>query len=54
LRRQDHRHCLGVYRFNDRIRRRRQETVDQVRAGDRFLFRATVALEFGPEPAKTK
>jgi hypothetical protein len=39
-------------RFNDRVRCRGQEAVDQVRAGDRLRLGATVALELGPEPAK--
>src|SRR6266404_9542844 len=37
---QDHRHRLGVYRFNDSVRRRRQKTVDQMRAW--------IVLDFGP------
>ncbi len=49
---QDHRHGLWVDRFNDRVWRRRQEAVDQMRAGDRLRLGATVALELGPEPAE--
>ena len=45
---QDHRHGLGMDRLDDRVRRRRQKAVDQVRAGDRFRFRP-IALELGPD-----
>ena len=36
-------------RLDDRVRRRRQKAVDEVRAGDRFRFRPTIALELGPD-----
>jgi len=36
LGRQDHRHCLGMDRLDDRVWQRRQEAIDEVRAGDRF------------------
>ena len=36
-------------RFDDGIRRRRQKTIDLMRAGDRFRFRSAVALEVGPD-----
>jgi hypothetical protein len=36
LRCQDHRHGLGMDRLDYRVRRGRQEAVDQVRAGDRL------------------
>jgi len=36
-------------RFDDRVRRRGQEPVDQVRAGDRLRLGATIAFEFGPD-----
>ena len=39
-------------RFNHSVRCRRQEPIDQVRAGDRLRLGATVALELGPEPAE--
>lgn len=42
--RQDHRHCFGMYRFDDDVRRRCQEGVDQVRPGDRLGFRAAIRL----------
>jgi hypothetical protein len=48
LRRQDHRHCLWVDRFNDRVRCRGH----QVRAGDGLRLGATIAFEFGPESAE--
>ena len=47
--RQDHRHGLGVDRLDHRVRRRRQEAVDEMRAGDRLRLGATVALELGPD-----
>jgi hypothetical protein len=50
--RQDYRHCLRVYRFDDRVRGRCQEAVDEVRAGDRFGFGASVAPELGPNSSK--
>src|SRR3981189_1289065 len=37
-----------MYRFNDRVRRRRQETINQVRTGDRFGFRSPITPELGP------
>jgi len=36
-------------RFDDRVRCRRQESVDEVRAGDRLGLRAAVALELRPD-----
>src|SRR3979490_824459 len=36
LGRQDHGHGLGMYRLDDRVRRRRQKAVDQMRTRDRF------------------
>jgi hypothetical protein len=51
-RRQDHWHCLWVDRFNDRVRSRGQEAIDQMRAGDRLRLGATVAFELGPEATK--
>jgi hypothetical protein len=39
-------------RLNDRVRRSRQEAVDEVRAGDRFGFGATVAFELGPNASE--
>jgi hypothetical protein len=41
--RKDDRHRLGMYRLDDRVRRRRQETVDEVRAGDRLGLGAAVS-----------
>jgi hypothetical protein len=38
-----------MYRLDHRVRRGRQEPVDEVRAGDWLRLRATVALEFGPD-----
>jgi hypothetical protein len=35
-----------------RVRRRRQEAIDEMRPGDRLRLGATVALELSPEPAK--
>ena len=40
--------------LNDGIGLRREEAVNQVRAGDRLGLRATVALEFGPDAGKSK
>src|ERR1700716_3402416 len=37
-----------MYRFNDRVRRRRQETINQVRTGDGFRFGAAITPEPGP------
>jgi hypothetical protein len=45
LGREDHRHRLRVDWLDDRVRRRRQEAVDEMRAGDRLRLRATVAVE---------
>jgi hypothetical protein len=53
-RRQDHWHCLWVDRLNDRVRRRGQEAVDQVRAGERLRLGATIAFEFGPDTGERK
>jgi hypothetical protein len=39
-------------RLNYRVRRGRQEAVDQVRAGDRLLLRASVAFELGPDASE--
>ena len=50
--RQDDRHGLWMDRRDDRIRRRGQKAIDVVRAGGRLRFRATIAFEFGPMPAK--
>jgi len=41
-----------VDRLNDGVRRGREKAIDKVRAGDRFGFRATLALELGPDAAK--
>jgi hypothetical protein len=42
LRRQDHRHCLRVDQLDHSVRCRCQESIDQVRAGDRFRLDAVV------------
>jgi hypothetical protein len=40
-------------RLDDLVGRGREEAVDQVRApGDRFRFRAAVALKLGPDPGQ--
>ncbi len=36
-------------RLNDRVRCCRQKAVDEMRAGDRLRFGATIALELGPD-----
>jgi hypothetical protein len=41
-----------MYRLDNCVRRRRQEAMDQVRAGDRLRLGATVPLELGSEPAE--
>ncbi len=41
-------------RLDDGIRRRRQEAVDEVRAGDGFRLPATVAPELGPDAAESE
>jgi hypothetical protein len=38
-----------VDRFNDRIRRGGEKAIDLMRAGNRFRFRPSVALELGPD-----
>jgi hypothetical protein len=38
-----------VDRLDNRVRRRRQETIDEVRTGDRFGLDAAVSLELGPD-----
>ena len=48
VRRQDHRHSLWVDRLDHGVRRRRQETVDEMWAGNWFRFGAAIAFEFGP------
>jgi hypothetical protein len=50
----DHRHSLGVDRLDQRVRRGRQEPVDEVRAGDWLRLGPTVAAEFGPDTGKSK
>jgi hypothetical protein len=42
---QDHPHRLRMDRLDDRVRRRRQEPIDMVRAGDRLRLCASVAVE---------
>ena len=39
-------------RLDYRVRRGRQEAVDQVRAGDRLRLGATITFEFGPYPGE--
>jgi len=46
---QDHRHGLGVDRFNDRVRRRREEAIDIVRSADRFGFGPAITFELSPD-----
>jgi hypothetical protein len=48
----NHRHRLRVYRLDHRIRRGRQEAVNEVRARHRLGLGTTVALEFGPDAGK--
>jgi len=50
----DHRHRLWVDRFNDRVRRHRQEAVNQVRTGDRLRLGTAVAFEFGQDPSESQ
>ena len=52
--RQDHRHCLGVNRFNGRVRRSGQKAVNKVRSEDWFRLGPTVASELGPDSGKGK
>jgi hypothetical protein len=40
--------------LDDRVRLRRQEAVNEVRAGDWLRLRATVALELGPDARERK
>jgi hypothetical protein len=47
--RQDHRHGLGMDRFDEGIRCSCQETIDRMRARNGFRLGATVSLEFGPD-----
>jgi hypothetical protein len=37
-------------RLDNCIRRRRQEAIDQVRAGDRLRLGAAITFEFSPDP----
>jgi hypothetical protein len=50
--RQDHWHCLGMNRRDHAVRLGCEKTVDEVRAGYRFRFGATVAPKFGPDASK--
>jgi len=47
--RQDHRHGLRMDRRDHRIRRRRQEAVNEMRPGDRLGLGTALAFEFGPD-----
>ena len=49
VRHQDDRHGLRVDRLDHGVRRRGKKAVDLMRAGDRFRFRPSVALELGPD-----
>jgi hypothetical protein len=51
-RHQDHRHGLGMDRFNDRVRRGGQEAIDKMRTWDRLRLGATITFEFGPYPGE--
>jgi hypothetical protein len=44
--------AFGWIGFNDRVRRRGEEAVDQVRAGDRLRLGATITFEFGPDASE--
>ena len=50
--RPSHRHGCRADRLDDRVRRRRKEAVDEVRAGDRLGLGAAIALELGPDAGK--
>ena len=39
-------------RLDDRVRRRGQEAIDEVRPGDRLGLRAPVAFELGPDASE--
>jgi hypothetical protein len=39
-------------RLDYRVRCRREEAVDEVRAGDRLRLRASIAFELGPEASE--
>jgi hypothetical protein len=49
---EDHRHRFRMNRFDDRIRRRGQETADKMRSGDGFRLGAAVTFGLGPESGK--
>jgi hypothetical protein len=50
--RQDHRHRLRMDRFDNGIRRRRQEPIDEMRTQHRFRLGAPVAPELGPDSSE--
>ena len=54
LRGQDHRHRLRMDWLDHGIRRRRKKTVDEMRSGNRFRFRAAVPSEFGPNAGEAE
>jgi len=47
--RQDHRHCLGMDRLDDGVRRGRQEAVDEMRPRDRLGLSTPISFEGRPD-----
>jgi hypothetical protein len=46
------RHGFGMDRFDDGIRRRRQEAIDKVWASNRLRLRTPVTFELGPDASE--
>jgi hypothetical protein len=51
---QEHRHSFRMDRLDDGVRRCRQKTIDEVRAGDRFRLSPAVAFEYGSQAGEGK
>jgi hypothetical protein len=49
---QDHRHCLRMDRFDHRVRRCREKTIDLIRAGYRLRLRAAITIERRPDASE--
>src|SRR5580704_13376581 len=54
LSRKDYRHRLRMDRRDNGVRRRGQETIDKMGAGDRLRLRAALSFEFGPDPGEAE
>jgi hypothetical protein len=49
---QDHWHCLGMDRFDHRVRCRRQKAIDLMRSRHRLRLRAAITVERGPHASE--